>query len=154
MMYTVAMFGHREIRSFLALEDRLRETVKSIVRERYSDNFLVGCDGDFDRIASSAVVLARDEFGERNVSLTLVLPYPKASIERNIGDYEKYYDFIEVCEEAEISHYKKAFTVRNEYMADRADLVICYVVKASGGAWRAMRYAVENGKEVMNLGAF
>ena len=151
-MYTVAIFGHREIINFLAVEDTLRNTVNSVVRENGLVNFLVGCNGDFNRIASSAVVLAREQFGWKYVSLTLVLPYQKASIEKNIKDYENYYDNIEICETSGICHYKKAFKVRNEYMVDRADMVICFVSKSSGGAYRAMEYALKCDKEIINLG--
>jgi hypothetical protein len=36
-------------------------------------------------------------------------------------------------------------------MVDRADLIICYIEHQSGGAWQAARYAIEQGKMVINL---
>ena len=36
-------------------------------------------------------------------------------------------------------------------MVDRADLLICYVEKESGGAYQTMQYALKTGKKVINI---
>ena len=36
-------------------------------------------------------------------------------------------------------------------MIDRSDMVICYVEKKSGGAYRAVRYAAGQWKTIINL---
>lgn len=36
-------------------------------------------------------------------------------------------------------------------MVDRADLIICYIEHEKGGAWQTVKYAIEQGKTVINL---
>ena len=61
--------------------------------------------------------------------LILILPYVTAEYEKNEEYFHQYYDDVEICYEASCSHYKAAITIRNKYMVDRSDLVICYANK-------------------------
>jgi len=79
------------------------------------------------------------------------MPYAKAEYTNNIENFEKYYDFIEVCDESQMAHFKSAIQIRNRHMIDRADLVIFYVDHNSGGAYQSMKYAEKQGKKILNL---
>lgn len=37
------------------------------------------------------------------------------------------------------------------WMAEQADLILCYIERESGGAYKAVQYAKKLGKEVINL---
>lgn len=37
------------------------------------------------------------------------------------------------------------------WMAEQADLILCYIERESGGAYKAVQYARKLGKEVINL---
>ena len=65
--------------------------------------------------------------------------------------YLAYYDEVEICSESAGAHFKAAITIRNKSMVDRADLIICAVERKQGGAWTAVKYAKDQGKEVINL---
>ena len=62
-----------------------------------------------------------------------------------------YYDEIEICEESSVKHFKAAFQVRNRHMVDRSDLTVFYVETNEGGAYQTMQYAIQQGKEHINL---
>ena len=79
------------------------------------------------------------------------MPYLSAEYRNNEEAYKNYYDEIEVCYKAEETHFKSAIRVRNHEMVDRADLIICYVNKKSGGAYEAVKYAEKMHKEIINL---
>ena len=49
------------------------------------------------------------------------------------------------------AHPKLAIPKRNEWMVEQADLVICYIEREIGGAYKAVQYADKLGKEVINL---
>lgn len=36
-------------------------------------------------------------------------------------------------------------------MVDRSDLIVCCIERESGGAWQTVKYAMEQGKTVINL---
>ena len=79
--------------------------------------------------------------------LTLVLPYNV----KNAEYYEKYYDSVIIPENLHRAHPKAAITLKNRWMVEEADLVITYVTRNEGGAYRAMQYAKKLNKEVINL---
>lgn len=113
--------------------------------------FLVGRNGDFDQCVSSSVLRVRKSFGKDNSALVLMLPYPTAEYLNNEASFHNYYTDIEISSSATSAHPKSAISIRNREMVNRADLVICCIEHMSGGAWKAVQYAMKQGKEVINL---
>ena len=150
-IFTVAFFGHRYIDNPFKIDERLEEQIRRLLREKEYVDFIVGRNGDFDQFASSAVLRVRKAVGDHNSSLTLVLPYPTAEYQNNQEYFEDYYSYIEISGEASKAHPKAAFQIRNREMVDRADLIICCIDHQSDGAWQTMQYAMEQGKEIINL---
>lgn len=125
-----------------------------LLEEKDYTVFLVGRNGEFDQLAASAVTTVRKVFRDDNSSLCLVLPYPTAEYLNNQEYFEDYYTEIEISSAAATSHPKAAFNIRNREMVDRADLVICYIEEETGGAWQTVKYAKEQGKEIINIAEF
>lgn len=149
--YTVSFFGHRYIDYFYEIEQKLEEIIREIMKRHQALDFLVGRDGDFDQIVSSMIKRVKRNALDFNTSLVWVMPYPKAEYLNNKKSFEEYYDEIEICDESCDVHPKSAIQIRNRAMVDRSDLVIFYVEKNSGGAYRTMRYAKKSGKQIINI---
>lgn len=149
--YTVAFFGHRRIENLTFIEELLHKHLKNIILHHEYVNFLIGRNGDFDQAVSSVTRKLKVSVRSDNNALTLVLPYPTNEFIQNQQAFENYYDEIEICPESSTTHFKKAITVRNQTMIDRADLVIVYCHQLSGGAYQALRYAQKQNKTVINL---
>ena len=113
--------------------------------------FLVGRNGDFDQCVSSSVLRVRKSFGKDNSALVLMLPYPTAEYLNNEASFHNYYTDLEISSSATLAHPKSAISIRNREMVNRADIVICCTEHMSGGAWKAVQYAMKQGKEVINL---
>ena len=109
--------------------------------------FLVGRNGDFDRMAASAVRSAKVELDYGNSELV----YVAEKQPKNIAELESYYDRAEVCSEAANAHFKAAIQTRNKAMVERSDMVICCIEHNSGGAYTAVKYAIKLGKKVFNV---
>ena len=150
--YTVSFFGHRQINCALQLEKPLEQIISQLLLNKEYVEFLVGRDGAFDLLVSATVKRCKKKYGEHNSALVWVLPYSTAELRDNVDAFFRYYDEIEICEEAALRHYKSAFQVRNRRMVDRSDLVIFYVVRESGGAYQTMKYAERTGTTLINLG--
>ena len=150
-IYTVSFFGHRYIDNILKVEDRLEEIIRQLLSEHEYCDFLVGRDGEFDQCVSSTIIRVKKHFRDDNSSHVLVLPYPRHDYLDNQESFEDYYDEVEVCDEAASAHFKAAFQKRNRYMVDRSDLVIFNVEHDSGGAYQTMKYAIEQGKKIINI---
>ena len=138
-------------------EEKTAEEFNSYYRiyEKYGQDygveFLVGRDGDFDQIVSSAVKRQKRIVRDDNSSLIWILPYPTAELHNNTENFEAYYDEIEICGSAASSHPKGAFQIRNRQMVKRSDLVVFYVDHTGGGAYQTMRYAQKEKKNILNL---
>lgn len=100
---------------------------------------------DFPDHAATLVKRVQKDYDDYHaIEFNLVLPYPKKDME----DFEKYYDRVDIPISA---HPKLAITKRNEWMVEQADLVICYIERESGGAYKAVQYAKKLDKEIINL---
>ena len=75
-----------------------------LLLEKEYVEFLVGRNGDFDQIVSSAVKRQQRRVRDDNSALILVLPYPTAELRDNLENFEAYYDEIELCSAAAGSH--------------------------------------------------
>ena len=150
-IFTVSLFGHRQMRNPRAVEDALEETVLSLLRGHEYVEFLLGRNGDFDLLAASVIRRCRKAFGEYNSTMILVLPYETAAYRHNLPALLDYYGEVEICEAAAAVHFRAAMTARNRAMIDRSDSVICCVERETGGAYRAMAYAQAQGVACVNL---
>lgn len=54
-IYTVSFFGHRSIECGAEIESRLDKLLHDLITQREYVDFLIGRDGEFDLLASSAV---------------------------------------------------------------------------------------------------
>ena len=150
-IYTISFFGHREIDYFFRYESKIEEIVYKAVKDNPYVEILVGRDGDFDTLVSSVTQRIRRDIGKARIGLTWVMPYEKAEYTKNAEEFDKYYDNIEICLDSVKVHPKSAIQVRNRYMVDRADLVVFFVERNGDGAYQAMKYAIKQGKKIINL---
>jgi len=150
-IFTVAFFGHRYVDNIIKVEDLLEKQIRKLIDENEYVDFLVGRNGEFDQCVSSSVLRVRRNHRDDNSALVLVLPYPTAEYLNNENYFQDYYTDIEISHVATMAHPKSAIQIRNQEMVNRADLIICYIERKKGGAWRTVDYAIKQGKAVINL---
>lgn len=64
--FTVSFFGHRYIDNFRKVEERVERQIRQLIESHEFVEFLVGRDGDFDQIVSSAVIRAKKNIRDDN----------------------------------------------------------------------------------------
>lgn len=150
-IFTVAFFGHRYLDDFFRVEFLVEEQIRKMIVEKEYVDFLVGRNGDFDQCVSSTVHRTWKNYRDDNSSLVLLLPYLTAEYTNNQKNFDDYYSNVEISYAAAAAHPKAAIQIRNREMVDRADLIVCYVERNEGGAYKAMKYALSIDKPVINL---
>ena len=150
-VYTVSVFGHRYIDNFRLAEEKVEKLIYKLFQGHSYIELLVGRDGDFDQISTSAVLRAKHSYAEHRCDITWVMPYLKAEYTNNAEDFEKYYDYVEVCAESEKVHPEQAIQVRNRCMVDRSDLTVFWVERKNGGAYQTMQYTKNQIRKLINL---
>lgn len=149
--FTVSFFGHRIIENADLAEKNLEAIIKQIIEKEKYTEFLVGRNGEFDLLVASVIKRVKHTIPEDNSVLVWVMPYPTAEFRKNATDYEKYYDEIEICTEAEKGYFRSAFQIRNQKMIERSNLIVCYIEHKSGGAYNSFQYALKCKKAAVNL---
>lgn len=150
-IYTVAFIGHRYIDNISLIEKKIEELVRNIISDKSYVEFLVGNDGEFDQIVSSTVLRVKRKNFCADSSLIWIMPYETAKYRNNEKNFKNYYDEIELCDESASAYFKNAIMIRNRYMVDRADILVCYVEQKKGGAYQTMKYAKSIGKNIINI---
>jgi uncharacterized phage-like protein YoqJ len=150
-IYTVSLFGHRNLLNPLSAEERLEREVYKLLKNHKYVNFLMGRTGEFDLMAALTVRRVMKSYRRFNCSLTLVLPYLNSNVENNKDSFLNLYDEVEICSASANAYYKSAFQIRNQNMIDRSDLVLCCIEHESGGAYQAVQYAVRQQCKIINL---
>ena len=150
-VFTVCFFGHRQLDDFRTVEQRIEQLIDKLLSEHEYIEFLVGRDGEFDQLVTSAILRCKKRLDSANCSVTWVMPYLKADYVKNSDSYDNYYDYVEVCEQSANAHPKSAILIRNRVMVDRSDLCVFCVTHKSGGAYQTLRYAKKSSSNIVNL---
>ena len=145
--FTVSLFGHREIDDLRQLDCKILPLIRELIQTKSYVSFLIGRNGEFDEYTASVIKRVQKSTGKENNELVLVLPYYVANLEY----YEKYYDSVTIPERVCGVHYKVALTERNRWMVEQSDLVMVYLERDNGGAYKAMKYAESLGKRIIKI---
>lgn len=143
-IFRVMLIGHRIVEQAREVSESLEHIIRQIIAEHSYVEFYIGRNGEFDEIAASVIKRVKQSMNPESVYLILVLPYPVADMEY----YEKYYDEIIIPDELHGVHYKSVITKRNEWMLNRADIMIVYA-EHEGGAKRCLMKANELQKPII-----
>ncbi len=144
----ITFFGHSDFVRTDEYEQKLLSVLEERVGNSPADMYLGGY-GNFDSFALECCKKYKQT--HPNITLIFVTPYLNASYQLNHLNFLKtVYDTI-IYPEIENKPPKFAISHRNKYMAENADLVICYITRTRGGAYSAYKYAERKGKEIFNL---
>ena len=139
-MKTCTFFGHRDCPD--SMEDRLYQTVETLIVTQDVNCFLVGDKGNFDRIVHRVLHHLQNQY---IISCTVVLSslssWPPRGFEKN------------TLFPWGIEAVPPRFSIlyRNQYMLNCADMVVAYVSHPFGGAAQFIEKAIKQNKPVINL---
>lgn len=137
-------FGHRNCPS--TISKQLEEILEILITENNIIKFYVGNNGNFDSIVYN--ILKKLKTKHPHVSYSVVISYipcKKASAPLICESDTLVPDGIETI--------PKRFSIsyRNEWMINKSDMVIGYVNKSCGGAFKYFELAKKKGKTCINL---
>ena len=138
----ITFLGHSSLNNCENLLIKVTETILENTKEDENILFLCGGYGDFDNVS----LLACHEVKEKrpNSEIAFVTPYLKNLTKNEL------YDTI-IYPSLENIHPRYAISKRNEWMVEKADLVIAYVKYTYGGAYKTMLYTQRKKKQIINL---
>lgn len=144
----ITFCGHADFQRTTEYEQRLLTFLEENVGDLPADMYLGGY-GNFDAFAYDCC--KRYQKTHSNISIYLITPYITPQYQKNHLAYQKdLYDGI-IYPEIEDKPPRFAISYRNRWMVERADLVVCGVERAYGGAYQTYRYATRKDKPVFHL---
>ncbi len=142
---TCCFFGHSNCPD--NIRQNLKDEIVKIMGGPENVMFYVGHQGQFDSMVRSILKELIKEGME--VNYAVVLAYmPGGKYEFDSQD--EYADTM-FPEGLENVHPKYAISWRNNWMISKSDIVICYVMYHTGGAYQFVEKARRKGKEIINL---
>lgn len=145
-----SFFGHKFMEGIANLEQRTKEAIRKVILEENITSFLVGRNGQFDRICADCVKDLKEEFPF--IKIYLVYAYLK----KETDEYERK----SIKETFDGTIYpplenvppKFAILKRNEWIVRESDFIVFYVDYKWGGSGKMLDYAKRKGKSYLNLG--
>ena len=138
----ITFIGHSTISNRDELLEKIVKSIMETTSENEKISFYCGGYGDFDNLSAAACHLAKKE--RPNSEILFVTPYLKDLTKSEAYDATIYPPLENVPP-------RYAILKRNEWMVDKADLVIAYVKNMYGGAYKSLIHAKRKEKQVINL---
>ena len=136
-------FGHRDTPR--KIEPLLRAALEQLIVSKQATVFYVGHNGNFDAMTRRLLVELKAKYPQ--IQYEVVLAYMPGQKNKPETDYSH----TVYPEGLENVLPKFAIQKRNEWMLDRADIVLTYVTCSFGGAAQFKKLAEKKGKKVINL---
>ncbi len=145
--------GHRALprEERPAVEAALEREIENLICRGVVD-FLAGGALGFDTMAAKAVLRVKEHWPK--IRLSLILPCKDQDKNWAHKDKEEYRRLLAYADEVTIltEHYQEGcMQLRNRYMVDESQYLICYHKSKTGGTAYTVRYAKEKNREIINL---
>ena len=140
----ITFCGHSDFVAKDGDKDRFLKLLESLCGREDTD-FYLGGYGSFDLFCLGCC----KEFKRthENATVTFVTPYMD---EKYLKDRKDGYDKI-IYPELEKLPPRYAISYRNRYMVDKADVVVCFIKRSFGGAYKAYSYAKKKDKKIISF---
>ena len=140
--------GHSEFDCRKEYEREMLDILEEWVGDKSAQMYLGGY-GEFDEFAYRCCKEYKKT--HPNVSLIFITPYMTEEYQKKRLRFEKEkYDEV-IYPEIENKPLRFAISYRNEWMVEKADLVICGITHDWGGAYKTYEYAKRKNKPLINV---
>ena len=142
-----AFFGHRDVVLSGYYEHVLEKVCRKLIDEQGVYEFWFTNNGECDFYARRILL----DMKENNYPEIDVCIMPAYNLSDGLFDVlsEKY--LLLFPEELYHIPWKAAIVKRNEYMVKNADIILCYITRHYGGAYKAVKLAEKLKKKIINI---
>lgn len=134
-----ALTGHRDLPDDFDVE-KLRKKLKDLI-EKGVFIFYNGLAMGFDLLSAEILLSLKKEY--KNVKIVACIPCLRQEKYYKEEDKKRYYQVLKDVDEKIIlseEYYKGCMLQRDKYMADKADVLLAYLKKETGGTAYTVKY--------------
>jgi len=144
-MVVITFFGHADFVEKDIFRIQIIENIRALAGNEKVE-FYLGGYGNFDLFALKCCRDYKKQY--KNCKINLIVPYLTGLTKEKVN--ADYYDEI-IYPALEDVYPRFAICKRNEWMVDKADVIITYLNRHYGGTYSTIKYAYSHHKPVINL---
>lgn len=136
---------------YVMFQRKLEAVVNRLIERGYTD-FISGMAMGFDTWAAEAVLSAKKY--NKEIKLECAIPFPEQDKKWSYIDQVRREKILKNADQNTVicEHYhKNCFFMRNEYMVDKAEVVVCCFDGQPGGTAQTVRYAKKKDKIIIQI---
>lgn len=140
--------GHRELPAVGAIAEHTKERIRALINDGVTE-FISGGAVGYDLLAAELCLAEKASSPE--IRLVIAVPCPEQDRYYSEENQRRYRAVLSRADEVVLvsEHYfNGCMQVRDRYMVDRADVVVAYCTKTTGGTYYTARYAEKKEKTV------
>ena len=142
----VCFAGHRHDFRNIGIENKLEETIISLIEKGYTI-FYDGGKGAFDNISAHIVIKLKAKYP--HIKIYRILTYYHHEKEK--WELSSCYDG-SLYPDIEEYHPKLRITKRNEWIVDNSNLLVCHITETyKSGAYNTLKYAKKINKPIIYI---
>ena len=134
----------------VALKTAIREQVIKLIEEENVLHYISGMAIGSDQICAEIVLALKSEYP--GITLEAAIPCRNQDIKWQDKDRIRYRRILEMCDSIHIvseSYTSNCMMARNQYMANKCDILVAIWDNKPGGTGNTVRFAREYGKEII-----
>lgn len=146
----IAFSGHSVVSFSNKVKEMVKEHIRNNITEFESVICYLGGYGDFDKICACACRELKEEYA--GIELVYVTPYIRLSEQVKIKEMQSS-GFCDTSIYPTIENVPPRFAIarRNEWMMANADIIIAFVNRGYGGAYKSLQAAKRRNKKIINI---
>ena len=146
----ISFAGHSHFPYNTSIKETVKNQIRSNINSAEDVTCYLGGYGAFDDLCAHACIELKREFPF--IEVVYVTPYIGIAEQAKIKELLKsgLYDS-SIYPPIEKTPPRFAISKRNEWMMTNADLVIVYVNRSYGGAYKSLQIASRRGKKIINI---
>ena len=136
---TCAFTGHRDLDADFSARD-LKSEIEALIK-RGAEIFYNGGAIGFDLIAAEKTLELKKEYPQ--IKLIVCIPFPGQDKYFSLKDKKRYEKILKAADETVLmseNYSKGSYLLRDRYMAERADALVAYLRKETGGTAYTVNY--------------
>ena len=147
---TCAFTGHRILCDNFD-KNEIVKIVQDLIKRGY-DTFLIGMALGFDTECFKVLINLRKSADIRLIACVPCNSQSKFFKKKQLEEYQKLISEADEVVNVSDDYYDGCMMVRNYFMVDNSSVIIAYLNYNRGGTYRTVKYAAENGKEIIYVG--
>ena len=146
----ITFIGHADVIISEKTKKEIKNYLTNVILDRDDILFYCGGYGCFDSFCAALCQELKQI--NRFIKVVFITPYITLEYQKRIKDVIESgnYDY-SLYPPIEKTPYRFAISKRNEWMINESDLIVAYVKRTYGGAYKSILYARRKKKQIMNF---